>query len=352
MSERVEITASEIAPRARRGGAARLGPAAALVRLQVTSTSPASTIVETITLREDAAARCSRSSRPDSRPARTSSTSCRWRSAPARHRRAARRGDRAHRRVDRLRRARRSGRGSRAAAADRDQRRDHDGRRPLRLPPLRRRRAAPVRAERRAPDGRRAVELVARVRRPASCSRCSASSSPASTPSSRCCASSPGAASPTSRPLHGWYDYEGQRVRLDARRGADVPARRASAAGSSRSTRSGPRPRVFLERLGSLGTVTAQLHTVLASDAADPAFSPEEPSQEALSLLTATIDEDIERIFLRLPDDERARADRRPRPGRARAPRRARPDRRRRPGDPHPRRLPPRADPAHAARAG
>jgi len=54
-----------------------------------------------------------------------------------------------------------------------------------------------------------------------------------------------------------------------------------------------------------LGTVTAQLHTVLASDPSDPAFSPEEPSQEALSLLTATVDEDIERIFVRLPDDER-----------------------------------------------
>ena len=45
--------------------------------------------------------------------------------------------------------------------------------------------------------------------------------------------------------------------------------------------------------------------TLLASDAGDPAFSPEEPSQEALSLLTATVDEDIERVFLRLPDDER-----------------------------------------------
>jgi trehalose synthase-fused probable maltokinase len=44
------------------------------------------------------------------------------------------------------------------------------------------------------------------------------------------------------------------------------------------------------------------MHTVLASDAGDPAFSPEEPSQEALSLLTATVDEDIERIFVRLPD--------------------------------------------------
>jgi maltokinase len=46
------------------------------------------------------------------------------------------------------------------------------------------------------------------------------------------------------------------------------------------------------------------MHNTLASDASDPAFSPEEPSQEALSLLTATVDEDIERIFVRLPDDE------------------------------------------------
>jgi len=50
--------------------------------------------------------------------------------------------------------------------------------------------------------------------------------------------------------------------------------------------------------------VTAEMHSVLASDAGDPAFSPEEPSNEALALLTATIDEDIERIFLRLPDDD------------------------------------------------
>jgi maltokinase len=65
------------------------------------------------------------------------------------------------------------------------------------------------------------------------------------------------------------------------------------------------RPDTFLERLGTLGEVTAQMHTVLASDAGDPAFSPEEPSNEALSLLTATVDEDIERVFMRLPDDER-----------------------------------------------
>ena len=38
----------------------------------------------------------------------------------------------------------------------------------------------------------------------------------------------------------------------------------------------------------------------------DPAFSPEEPSVEALGLLTATIDEDIERLFVRLGDDEQS----------------------------------------------
>jgi trehalose synthase-fused probable maltokinase len=46
------------------------------------------------------------------------------------------------------------------------------------------------------------------------------------------------------------------------------------------------------------------MHTVLASDAGDPAFAPEESSDESLALLTATIDEDIERVFLELPDIE------------------------------------------------
>jgi trehalose synthase-fused probable maltokinase len=108
---------------------------------------------------------------------------------------------------------------------------------------------------------------------------------------------------PNIAPLHGWYEYEGQALAStlgvaqtflpDAVGGWELALDELWSA-----------PEVFLERLGSLGTVTAQLHTTLASDASDPAFSPEEPSQESLSLLTATIDEDIERIFLRLPDDE------------------------------------------------
>jgi trehalose synthase-fused probable maltokinase len=57
----------------------------------------------------------------------------------------------------------------------------------------------------------------------------------------------------------------------------------------------------FLSRLRSLGEVTGSMHTVLGSDPADPSFSPEEPSAETLSLLTATIDEEIEQVFANLP---------------------------------------------------
>jgi trehalose synthase-fused probable maltokinase len=109
---------------------------------------------------------------------------------------------------------------------------------------------------------------------------------------------------PSIAPLRGWYEYDGrsyaatlgvvQEFLPDARDGWELALDEIEGD-----------PEGFLERLGSLGTVTAQMHSVLASDANDPAFSPEEPSNEALSLLTATIDEDIARIFARLPDDER-----------------------------------------------
>jgi maltokinase len=108
-------------------------------------------------------------------------------------------------------------------------------------------------------------------------------------------------------PLLGWYEYDGrsfaatlgvaQRFFPQARGGWELALDQIS-----------KDPAALLIELGKLGKVTAELHNVLASDAGDPAFSPEEPSTEALSLLTATIDEDIERIFVRLPDDERVAA--------------------------------------------
>ncbi|MGH2895167.1 MAG: maltokinase N-terminal cap-like domain-containing protein [Solirubrobacteraceae bacterium] len=108
-------------------------------------------------------------------------------------------------------------------------------------------------------------------------------------------------------PLQGWYEYEGksftatlgvaQRFFSDAIGGWELALDQIATD-----------PAAFLPELGSLGAVTAQLHNCLASDAADPAFSPDEPSAESMSLLTATIDEDIERVFVRLPDDERVAA--------------------------------------------
>jgi maltokinase len=53
-----------------------------------------------------------------------------------------------------------------------------------------------------------------------------------------------------------------------------------------------------------LGEVTALLHNVLGSDATDPHFAPEEPSAESLALLSASIDEEIEQLFMTLPDTE------------------------------------------------
>ncbi len=112
---------------------------------------------------------------------------------------------------------------------------------------------------------------------------------------------------PNIAPLHGWYEYEGQA--LAATLGVAQLFFSDATGGWELALDEIQRDSVgFLDRLGSLGTVTGQLHNTLASDASDPAFAPQEPSQESVSLLMATIDEDIERIFLRLPDDERLAA--------------------------------------------
>jgi maltokinase len=63
-------------------------------------------------------------------------------------------------------------------------------------------------------------------------------------------------------------------------------------------------PESFLDRLGRLGEVTAHMHTALGADSNDLAFAPEEPCVESLGLLTATVDEEIARVFLSLPDDD------------------------------------------------
>jgi len=101
--------------------------------------------------------------------------------------------------------------------------------------------------------------------------------------------------------LTGWYEYSGQLLQAtlgilqqfvgEARDGWEFALDDPIGLGS---------------RIGELGAATGRMHTVLASDPTDPAFAPEEPSAEALSLLTATIDEQIEQAFLDLPGDNPA----------------------------------------------
>jgi maltokinase len=106
-------------------------------------------------------------------------------------------------------------------------------------------------------------------------------------------------------PLYGWYEYDG--LALTATLGvaqefiADAVDGWQLALGSLSSE---AETDTLIERLAELGTVTGEMHSVLGSDPGDPAFSPESPSGETMSLLTATIDEDIERIFSRLPESE------------------------------------------------
>jgi trehalose synthase-fused probable maltokinase len=57
----------------------------------------------------------------------------------------------------------------------------------------------------------------------------------------------------------------------------------------------------LIDRLRQLGETTGALHTVLGSEGSDPAFAPEEPSAEAMGLLTASVDEEIEELFVSLP---------------------------------------------------
>lgn len=107
---------------------------------------------------------------------------------------------------------------------------------------------------------------------------------------------------PNIAPLRGWYEYEGSAVAATlgvlqdyvagARDGWDL------ALGEIPTD-----PGAFLERVRTLGTATAKLHSVLATDHEDPAFQPIQPSAESMALIRAKIDEDIEQMFINLPHD-------------------------------------------------
>jgi len=101
--------------------------------------------------------------------------------------------------------------------------------------------------------------------------------------------------------LTGWYEYSGERMEATLGILQEFVAQARDGWQLALDD-----PEGLLARIPELGVATARMHNILATDASDSAFAPEEPSEEALSLLTATIDEQIERGFLDLPaGDER-----------------------------------------------
>jgi maltokinase len=100
--------------------------------------------------------------------------------------------------------------------------------------------------------------------------------------------------------LAGWYEYAGRQ--MDATLGILQQFVPEAEDGWDRALASmGEGTERFLDSLRRLGEVTGRMHTALGSDANDPAFCPEETSAESLGLLTATVDEEIESIFMDLP---------------------------------------------------
>jgi trehalose synthase-fused probable maltokinase len=106
-------------------------------------------------------------------------------------------------------------------------------------------------------------------------------------------------------PLGGWYSYAGPPLEAtlgilqafvpNGQDGWDLALDELAGA-----------PDRFLGRVRGLGEVVGTMHAVLASDPNDASFSPETPSLESLGLLTASVDEEIEQLFLSLPDDAEA----------------------------------------------
>jgi trehalose synthase-fused probable maltokinase len=102
--------------------------------------------------------------------------------------------------------------------------------------------------------------------------------------------------------LHGWFEYAGRPV--DATLGIvqqHVPRALDGWDFALDALRSDPER--FLGRVRRLGEVTGLMHAALASDAGDPVFAPEDASGESLGLLVASVDSEVERVFLDLPDD-------------------------------------------------
>jgi maltokinase len=108
---------------------------------------------------------------------------------------------------------------------------------------------------------------------------------------------------PNIAPLAGWYEIEGRLV--DATLGILQQFLAGAVDGWELALDElGADAETFVGRARSLGEVTGEMHSTLGAEASDPAFAPDEPSVESLSILTATVDEQIERAFADLPETD------------------------------------------------
>ncbi len=101
--------------------------------------------------------------------------------------------------------------------------------------------------------------------------------------------------------LVGWYSYAGRQMDVTLGIMQRFVGGRDGWAHALETMGSGAEE--FIASTRRLGEVTGRMHSILGSDSHDPSFSPEETSIESLGLLTATVDEEIESVFLSLPDD-------------------------------------------------
>ncbi len=115
---------------------------------------------------------------------------------------------------------------------------------------------------------------------------------------------------PNIAPLRGWCEHRG--VGQTASRATLVVAQRFFAAAQGgwemALERIGSDPEGLLTELADLGRATAELHNALASDPDDPDFAPVQPDGDALAATITAIDADVQRVFARLPEDERLAA--------------------------------------------
>jgi trehalose synthase-fused probable maltokinase len=104
-------------------------------------------------------------------------------------------------------------------------------------------------------------------------------------------------------PLRGWYAHTGKLI--DATLGVvqDFVVGSTDGWDLALEALASDDPLAFTAEARTLGEVTGRMHTALASDPQDEAFAPADTSTEALGLLTATVDEQIERIFRDLPEE-------------------------------------------------